>query len=106
MEPRRTMSRRSTSGATSRTSASWRRIATACSASEIMARCISLLHGTQHFAAGMVLGIAHNLHPPSALPHHVAFGHALRAVIGALGLNVGANFADQGAHVGLREDHH
>src|SRR5690348_4087847 len=95
MEPRRTISRRSTSCAASCTSLWWRRITTSCSASEIVARCISLLHGTQHFAAGMVLGIAHNLHSPPALPHRIAFGHALCGVIGALGLNIGANFPDQ-----------
>src|SRR5690349_25177246 len=96
MEPRRTISTRSTSGATSRTPSWWRRIAASCSASEMVARCISLLHGAQHFAAGMVLGIAHNLHPPPALPDHLAFRNGFGSVIGALGLNIGANFADQG----------
>src|SRR5579862_282859 len=106
MEPSRTMSRRSRPCPTSCTSASCRRISPACSASAMVASCISLLHGTQHVAAGMVFGIADYFHSSPALHHYVALGHALGGVIGALGLDLRADFAHQSPHVGLGKDHH
>ena len=48
----------------------------------------------------MILGIADDGHAPAALDDGVALGNIISGVVGALGVNVGADFADQGAHVG------
>src|SRR5271166_3153654 len=55
-------------------------------------------------AGGMVLGIADNLDAPAVAEHFIAFGHGLAGVVGALGLNVGAKFADERTDVRLIED--
>jgi len=53
----------------------------------------------------MVLGIAHDRHAPATRFHFVAFGDALGGVIGALSVKVGTDFADDGAHIVLGENH-
>src|SRR6201981_903166 len=62
--------------------------------------------GANDFAGRVVLGIADNRHPSSVLADDIPFGNALGGVVGALGVNVGMNLADDGAYVALTEDHH
>jgi hypothetical protein len=52
----------------------------------------------------MVFGISDNFHAAAALDHRVTFRHTLRSVIGSFGVNIGANFADEGAYVRLGKD--
>src|SRR5664280_2245150 len=47
----------------------------------------------------MVFGVANNFAPPAIRQDLVALGDVLLRVVGALGLHVGANLANQGAHV-------
>ena len=51
-----------------------------------------------------MLGVADNRHASTILANHICFGNVLGGVIGALGLDVGMNFADDGADVKLGED--
>ena len=53
----------------------------------------------------MVLGIAYNRSSPATGFYFVALGDALGGVIGALGMEVGTNLSDDGAHVVLGKDH-
>ena len=55
---------------------------------------------------GVVFGIADNGHAPAALDDGVALGNVVGGVVGALGVDVGTDFADQGAHVGLGKHDH
>ena len=59
----------------------------------------------QEGGRGMILGIADNGDAPAKFTHQIAFGNALLRVVGALGLHVGMNLADDGAHVRLGKDH-
>ena len=54
----------------------------------------------------MVLGIAHDDDAASAGFDFVALGDAFGGVVGALGVKIGTDFADDGADVVLREDDH
>src|SRR5271157_1740011 len=53
----------------------------------------------------VVLGVAYDFHPPAICPHLVAFGNILSRVIGAFGLHIRTNVANQRAHVRFGEDH-
>jgi hypothetical protein len=52
----------------------------------------------------VILGIAHDHDTPSTGLDLVAFGDALRRVVGSLGVNFRADFANDGAHILLRKD--
>src|SRR5882672_9984824 len=60
--------------------------------------------GANNLARRMILGIAHDRHTPTASLHFVSLRDALGRVVGAFGLKVGADFADDGAHVVLGKD--
>src|SRR6266498_2949061 len=53
----------------------------------------------------VVLGIANNDDASPARFDLVALGNILRAVVGSLGVEIGADLADEGADIFLREDH-
>ena len=53
----------------------------------------------------MILGIADDLDAPSVFGDSIALGNGIHGVVCALGLNVGMNLADDGAHIELRKDH-
>ena len=55
-------------------------------------------------AGRVVFGIANDLNPPAISQHLVALGHAVARVVGALGVHVRMNLANQRAHVRLIED--
>jgi hypothetical protein len=47
----------------------------------------------------MIFGIAHDFHSSAARQHFIALGDSLCGVVSALGMNIGADFADDGAYV-------
>jgi hypothetical protein len=53
----------------------------------------------------MILGIAYDYDSPSAGFDFAPLGNAFFGVIGALGVKIRADFADDRAHVFFREDH-
>jgi len=53
----------------------------------------------------MILGIADDDDSASARFDFVSLGDAFFGVVGALGMKVGADFADYCTHIFLREDH-
>ena len=61
--------------------------------------------GTEDFADGVVLGVSHDRHPAATRTHDFGLGNAFGGVVGPLGLHVGANFADEGAHIAFGEDY-
>ena len=52
----------------------------------------------------MILGIAHDFHPATTLRDRIPLWYGVGGVVSSFGVNVGANFADQGPHVALREN--
>ena len=46
----------------------------------------------------MVLGITYDFHPAAAFCHYIALRYGSRSVVGALGMDVWADFADKCAH--------
>ena len=52
----------------------------------------------------MILWIANDRDPPAAGFDYVALGHALGGIVRALGMKIGANFADDRAHILLWKD--
>lgn len=61
---------------------------------------------TNDFANRMVLGIANDFDPAAAFAHNVALGNCGRSVVGALGVNVRPNFADQSSHIPFGKNDH
>src|SRR5712692_1086935 len=61
---------------------------------------------SQNLAARVVFWVANNLNPAAALDHDIAFGDAFCRIVGTLGVDVRANFADQGAGIGFRKNYH
>ena len=53
----------------------------------------------------MILGIAYDRHVPATRFHFVALGDVLGAIVRTFGVEVGADFSDDGAHIVLGEDH-
>ena len=54
----------------------------------------------------MIFRIADDLNAASTLADHASLWHAIRRVICALRLDIGSNFANQAAYVGLGENYH
>jgi len=55
--------------------------------------------------SGVLFGIAYDFYSPSTGQNRVSLGYALRRVIGALGMNVGADLVDERFNIGFGEDH-
>jgi len=53
-----------------------------------------------------MFGISHDGDAPAVREHFVALGDSFHGVISSLGVNVGPNFVDEAADIGLREDHY
>ena len=60
---------------------------------------------TNDLGGRVILGITHYDNSPSTGFDLIALGDILGRVIGALGLEIGMDFANDGAHVPLREDY-
>lgn len=53
----------------------------------------------------MVFGIAHDCHAPATRFYYVALGNAFDGIVGALSLELGTDFSNDGADVFLGKDH-
>lgn len=53
----------------------------------------------------MMFRITDDSDAAATFPHDFGLGHSVSAVIGAFGVNVGPEFADQGAHIQLRKNY-
>ena len=81
-----------------------------------MSACLSLLRrgikissatsrDADDLAGGVIFGIADDLDAAAIFRNRIALGNGVRGVVRALGLNVGANLADDRAHIELGKDH-
>ena len=61
---------------------------------------------SQNLAGGVIFWIANDGHTSAALDDDIPLGDALGGVVGTLGVNIGANFADQSTGVGLRKNYY
>src|SRR5260370_11424831 len=61
---------------------------------------------SQNLSARVIFRIADNFHASAAFNDHGAFRDSFRSVIGALGVDIGTNLADQRTHIRLRKNHH
>src|SRR5262249_47482410 len=57
-------------------------------------------------AGGVILGIADDRNLAAVFAYGVGFGNTIGGVIGAFGLHVGVDFADEGADIALGKNHH
>src|SRR5882724_357525 len=77
-----------------------------CSARNSLFDFTGIVDFRDQFGAGMVFRIAHDRHSSTQLANQCAFRYGGFGVIGALGVNVGAQIADDRRHIFFREDHY
>lgn len=56
-------------------------------------------------AAGVIFRVADDLDPPSVFVNCVALRNRVSCIVGSLGLNLGANFPDNRAHIELGKNY-
>ena len=54
----------------------------------------------------MIFGVTDNFYAAAALDYGIALGHIVGGVISAFGVNVGADFANQGTHIEFGENYY